>query len=391
MPGINKVIITGTPGIGKSLFLLYLLWNLVREGKRVLFVYHPKIIYYDGQGNVLELPNIPSIVDNNIWNENLFCLVDAKNMKDLDKFPYENCTFILSTSPRRDLINDFKKPPPPQVFYMPLWTQTELHKIAPLFDNVREWSQRFQILGGIPRYVLENTTHEPEMILRMACKQCELDDCIKMVGLNSEITEKSRIIHSLIHITSTSPFTDSSVCYASQAALDIIVEIKGSQAKHKMRDLLASCEGNPLTAALCGYIFEPYALEMLEQGGSFKCHQLVSGKTRTKPAETTLYIPASTRTVTDKVLLNQTPNQLHVPKTKNYAAIDAWIPEIGGFQVTVGKNHDIKSGAKNDLALLGNGANKFYWLLPPLHYHSFTKKTPQDIDQYAMLIPYPDI
>jgi hypothetical protein len=37
-----------------------------------------------------------------------------------------------------------------------------------------------------------------------------------------------------------------------------------------------------------------------------------------------------------------------------------------------------------------HGAKKLYWLLPPLYYHSFTKKSPQDIEQYAVLIPYPE-
>jgi len=37
---VTKVIITGTPGIGKSLFLFYLLRTLImEERKRVLFVY----------------------------------------------------------------------------------------------------------------------------------------------------------------------------------------------------------------------------------------------------------------------------------------------------------------------------------------------------------------
>ena len=44
-PGINKVIITGTPGIGKSLFLIYLLAKLVKEGKRVLFIYDEENFY----------------------------------------------------------------------------------------------------------------------------------------------------------------------------------------------------------------------------------------------------------------------------------------------------------------------------------------------------------
>ena len=109
---------------------------------------------------------------------------------------------------------------------------------------------------------------------------------------------------------------------------------------------------------------------------------------RKQKNETTLYIPKSIKTVVDRVLPNQTCNQLHVPKTKNYASIDAWIPGIGAFQITVGKKHDIKGGAKDDLAMLGQGSNKLYWLLPPLYYHSFTNPN-QDIEQYAVMIPNP--
>jgi hypothetical protein len=105
-----------------------------------------------------------------------------------------------------------------------------------------------------------------------------------------------------------------------------------------MRDLLNSCEGNPLTAALCGYIFEPYAIELLDRGGTFTCRQLVHGNNNIQPIETTLNIPPSKKTVVDRVLPNQTDNQLYV---KNYAAIDAWIPGIGAFQMTVGKKHGI--------------------------------------------------
>jgi hypothetical protein len=157
-----------------------------------------------------------------------------------------------------------------------------------------------------------------------------------------------------------------------------------------MTELLESCQGNPLTAALCGYIFEPHAIELLEKGGTFKCRQLVHGNKRMKPSESTLKIPPSIKKVAEKVLSNQTSNQLHVPKTTNYTAIDAWIPGIGAFQMTVGKKHDIKGGARDDLAMLGQRANKLYWLLPPLYYHSFTKKHPQDIEQHAVLIPYPE-
>jgi hypothetical protein len=158
-----------------------------------------------------------------------------------------------------------------------------------------------------------------------------------------------------------------------------------------MKVLLQSSARNPLTASLCGYIFEPFAFELLEKGGDFTCRQLVHGSKKLKPADTVLTIPPSTRMVVDKVDLGQAQNQLYIPKTKNYTAIDAWIPGIGAFQMTVGKTHDIKGGAKDDLVLLGTNGNKLYWLLPPLYFEAFTKKTPQDIDQYAVRIPYPSV
>jgi hypothetical protein len=390
-PGINKAIITGTPGIGKSLFLIYFLWKLVKERKRVLFIYHPFNIYYDGKGGVFWFAQLPLVTDVSFWNKTLWCLFDAKNKTnaDLNDLPYPLCSFVVSTSPRREMLNDFKKPPAPQVFYMPTWTKAELETIAWLFPNSTGWHRRFEILGGIPRYVLEDTARDPTQMLEAACSDCSLDDCIKKIGMDSAITEKSWIIHSLIHVTSPPPFTNSSVCYASTTALAIIVQSKGNDAKLRMRELLESCQGNPLVGALCGYIFEPYAIELLEKGGTFTCRELVRGNKRIKPNETTLKIPASIRKVVDKVSSDQTHNQLFVPKTTNYAAIDAWIPGIGAFQMTVGKKHDIKVGAKCDLAMLGE-ANKLYWLLPPLYYRSFTKVSPCEIEQHAVLIPYPD-
>ncbi|KAI8894625.1 hypothetical protein BC833DRAFT_651928 [Globomyces pollinis-pini] len=399
-PGINKAIITGTPGIGKSLFMIYLLWKLVKTGKRVLIIYHPHIIYYDGRGGVFYCPegSLPSGNELSFWNDDLWCLFDAKDKfpHDLSRLPYPTCTFVLSTSPRREMVNDFKKPPPPQIFYMPLWNEVELNTIASYFPDAINWHERFRILGGIPRYVLEDTRHNPTALLQAACKQCKLKDCIKIVGLDSTITDKAKAVHSLVHITSTHPFTKSSVSYASETALDIIVANKGIDAKQKILELLESSAGNPLTASLCGYIFEPFAIELLEKGGKFTCRQLVSGKKKklnpaSNPTESVLEIPPSIKIVVDRVEIGQAQEQLYIPKTKNYTAIDAWMPGIGAFQMTVGKTHGIKGDVKKDLVLLGEKGEKLYWLVPPLYFKSFTKKSPRSINQYAVKIPYPSV
>ena len=49
---LKKAIITGIPGVGKSLFLIYFLWTLVKESKRVVLVFKTYIIYFDGFGGI---------------------------------------------------------------------------------------------------------------------------------------------------------------------------------------------------------------------------------------------------------------------------------------------------------------------------------------------------
>jgi hypothetical protein len=206
--------------------------------------------------------------------------LDAKDKQaaDLGQLPYGKCNFVVSTSPRRELLNDFQKPPKPLNSFMPVWTITEMEAIAHLCVDASGWESRFEILGGIPRHVFELTERDPIEILESACRDCSLDDCLKYIGLNSRITGKAKVVHSLVHIHSDAPYGKSSVKFATQTALEIIAREHGDIVKRQMQSLLAACDGKPLTGALCGYIFEQYAIELLEKGGAFDCRKLSDGK-----------------------------------------------------------------------------------------------------------------
>lgn len=96
--GIHKAIITGTPIIGKSLFLIDLLWRLFKEGKHV-FIFDSLNIYYDENGVVCSLSAVTLCINKRFWNDTLRCLFDAKFEKGIRSGAFTRglSMFIVST------------------------------------------------------------------------------------------------------------------------------------------------------------------------------------------------------------------------------------------------------------------------------------------------------
>ncbi|KAG2787307.1 hypothetical protein Pcac1_g3458 [Phytophthora cactorum] len=389
-------VITGTPGIGKSVFVYYVMWRLIKDRKRVLLFEGEGNFYFDGT-TMFTCKALPDKSNLQFWSPDLWCLVDSLDPTSIPGLPYRRCSVLLASTPRRDCIGEFKKlAPTPDVFYMPLWAKEELATIAPMYPHAAAvWENRFECLGGVPRLVLQDIETDPQAWLVSACNSCSLDDCIMLVSIYSEINSKTKIAQILIHIHSQEPYREYKVVYASDLAMQLIVRTKWRLDRAKLQSLLGSSDGNPLAQSLCGYIFELYSVDLLEQGGTFVYRKLLSEKSKRKrgtSADDTIDIPRSSqpRQIAERVEVGQLANQLYVPRTSNYTAIDAWMPQFGGFQMTVGKTHEIKGGAADDLAKLGPNGNRLFFLLPPLYYKTFTKKTPQTIEQFAILVPYPE-
>ncbi|EGZ26089.1 hypothetical protein PHYSODRAFT_327019 [Phytophthora sojae] len=379
---VKYAVVTGTPGIGKSVFVNYIMWRLTKEKKRVLFFDSEGNFYFDGT-NMLTCKVLPDKSNRQFWSSDLWCLVDSLDPTSIAGLPYRICSILLASTPRRDCIGEFKKlAPTPDVLYMPLWKEEELSAIASMYPNARdEWKHRFKCLGGVPRLVLEDIGTDPQVLLETACNSCSLDECKTLVSINSEINSRTQMAQTLIHICSQEPYTEYQVVYASELAMRVIARTKLVSNRRNMESFLSACNGNPLAQSMCGYIFEPHCLRLLHEGGSFEYRELLSGadmqrqrkRGRRDIVETEITIPSSSKPsqIVERVEAGQVANQLYVPRTSNYVAIDAWMPQFGGFQVTVGKTHDIKAGAADDLAKLGPGGNQLFFLLPPLYYKSY--------------------
>ncbi|EGZ23507.1 hypothetical protein PHYSODRAFT_480338 [Phytophthora sojae] len=396
---VKYAVVTGTPGIGKSVFVYYMMWRLIKEKKRVLFFDSEGNFYFDGT-NMLTCKVLPDKSNRQFWSSDLWCLVDSLDPTSIAGLPYRICSILLASTPRRDCIGEFKKlAPTPDVFYMPLWTKEELAITAPLYPHAASvWRNRSDCLGGVPRLVLQDIGTDPQVLLETACNSCSLDECKTLVSINSEINSRTQMAQTLIHIRSQEPYTEYQVVYASELAMKVIARTKLISNRANMESFLSACNGNPLAQSMCGYILEPHCLRLLHEGGSFEYRELLSGamqrqrkRGRRDIVETEITIPSSSKPsqIVEQVEAGQVANQLYVPRTSNYVAIDAWMPQFGGFQVTVGKTHDIKAGAADDLAKLGPDGNQLFFLLPPLYYKSFTKKG-KEIRQFAILVPYPE-
>ena len=76
----------------------------------------------------------------------------------------------------------------------------------------------------------------------------------------------------------------------------------------------------------------PYAIDVLQKGCNFKYRKLVLGNMKVNPTEKTLRNLSSMKPAVDKVELNQTPNQLQLPKTKTLQQLMLGFLELVRFK-----------------------------------------------------------
>jgi hypothetical protein len=101
----------------------------------------------------------PSSPDKPFFNEDLYWLFDRQDWSSttvLRDIPYTSCQFIISSSPKRALLNNFVKGGRIQTYFMPTWTLAEMRHLTTTYGTRDdEWIKTFRRIGGIPTYVLE--------------------------------------------------------------------------------------------------------------------------------------------------------------------------------------------------------------------------------------------
>ena len=229
---INRMAITGTPGIGKSVFLFYILWRLanIKSTKTVILhrqMNHRRIYVFQNDG--CWIVSYDADIQMLLTDPDTWYLTDAL----LTPPASVEAVTILVSSPAEKYYSDFLKySSTAPLHYLPTWSLEELKRVAHVYSkSPEEVEKRFDMIGGVPRYVLEKDVNLEETINEKIGKL--LLKNIMLLPTFEGATE-NEISHRLVHFEVKPP------CYTKYEPVIASQCVKGKYAEAR-RDKLSKC------------------------------------------------------------------------------------------------------------------------------------------------------
>jgi hypothetical protein len=265
----HRMAITGTPGTGKSMFLFYILWRLAnRETTKMVILRrqmnHECIYVFRNDGCWITCN--PDYIGEVLRDPTAWYLTD-----DLQPPPnVVKAITILVTSPVKKSYSKFLEyfyvPP---LHYLPIWSLEELKLAAKSHSMpLEEVENRFNVIGGIPRYVLEKN-EDLEELIRTAIEEMSLHRFIPIAL--GEGTLDDQIGHRIVHFyVEPSPcYTRRSMIIASEYVKNKVLEKYIGSREEELKLFLAICKKMTFMKSVYGNLFEAYTHEKLSVGKEF--------------------------------------------------------------------------------------------------------------------------
>ena len=155
--------VLGAPGIGKSVFLHYVMYRVCKGELDFMHVYHTSVVdRYTVKFSRYEFPQVFRSLQYVDCDHFAIHLMDLGPLNTLpDGLPHVAPFTIIATSGRCVNLDDFDRfvttldaicP-----IYMPHWTLWELQHIQPDQYQYDQMQQNFAICGGVPRLIFSST------------------------------------------------------------------------------------------------------------------------------------------------------------------------------------------------------------------------------------------
>ena len=406
-PKTIGVLLTGSPGIGKSWFLMYTMYRLAAEPSVPTIILHSAkraaAHWFRPDGTVATNSNPHGEDLARISDEKSWYLFDA-NENEIECFPIEAFTLVAS-SPNRRHYKGFKKQMGTVKLCMPPWTLDELLAVKHLFfyiaadlatenrgkgeeekrsevDVVRE---RYEMAGGIPRTVF-TTANEYGSFLR---NQSNQSSYLSFDGISDLLTSNvicdeggNRLSHAIVKNElgddDNGRFVVVKLSFISKSVAKLFLQAKYGTAAAGYRDAMRSAlSWHP---AAGGQIFEAGFHKLVELGCAVKlrCVTVNNGKrvaTLDLDVEKIKYRQCANPESEAKSALKEGLNYYVVPESPRHAFIDSILVTGGAvwcIQVTVASQRKDFSDEKLQAYFrenFGDTSNvRFLFVVPSLEH-----------------------
>jgi hypothetical protein len=401
---VKSFAISGTPGIGKSLFFVYILYRLMDDFRTKNLSLKPNRIVYQ-MGSTYECFDLQQQLvtrttkldaEGLVREQDTFYVIDGRTSEPL----VSSCVVLFISSPRSEWYKAFVKQKMAKEWYFPVWTLDELqtcqrHCYPDLPSETLQ--ERHRICGGVARFVFHKDYSIPvPKKMRSALNDVDAVRGVKYVGEATDIFPTS---HTLLQILvgddefgNAYQFTD----------LDVASEYVGEQlwirhSAQMITNLQVMFGGSP--NEISRHLFEIYGHRVFSAGGrTIKCRCLESGTV----TEITLDALHSQRITFGKDAIptaeDLSGNYYEPTDDDTFPAIDSLSPQ-GMFQFTVAAEHPIRGVQILRRLCELYDEPKLYFVVPPHRFAAFKKQSFKaktgtnnvaeivDLKQYVLELP----
>ena len=316
--------ITGTPGIGKSMFLFYILWRLANMEVKGAVILHRRadlgLIYVfqkDGGWIALDSKDILLLlIEPSTWYLTDSLLLPVGGAKAV--------TIVVSSPAEKYYSKFLECSHVAPLHYLPIWSLDELKLVAPLYNKSEDVvKERFRLIGGLPRFVLETDMNLDAMIDAKIGKMLSKKP---MAIPSAETARENKLSHRLMHFKVEPPcYTEYKLVVASEYVRKKYSEAFDYQEEQELRHQLSFHKDIPPRASSVGDSFEHYVNRLLSAGGEFSVRSLDGG------FEEKMVFPPTEIQEFKEISECTNPGIYYIPLAKDFRCIDSLIVGSGIF------------------------------------------------------------
>ena len=362
----SRIAITGTPGIGKSMFLFYIMWRLTKMEvtKTVILRRHmdEKVIYVFQNEGCWATQDDSKIL-RFLNDETTWYLTDT-----LEPPPgqVEAITILVASPARRHYETFSRYLNTAPLHYFPVWSLEELKLVAPFYSReLKDVEERYYKIGGVPRYVLEKD-HDLKKVILGAVGRLAIEK-LPLIASGS-VSKEDQVSHLIVQlIVDTSSYLDFTLQMASPYATQMAMELFILNQEEEVKRFILNTSPIPVLATLRGALFEAYAHQKMSRGGKF------IGRSLENEEECEVNIPAMDIGRFFNVSECKDPKMYYVPWYSNHPCIDSAVLNMGYFQMTISWEHDIVWSKMKEMVDVLK-MDKLYFVVPHTLFEKFQRQ-----------------